>query len=62
MGVEADVPAGPDSLGDQVVGQAVGLVLELAIGDLQVAADQRDPVGEGVGGVLEDVGHIQCHG
>ena len=54
--------AGPDSLGGQVVGQAIGLVLELAIGDLAVAVDQRDPLGEGVGGMLEDVGHIQCHG
>ena len=62
VGVEADVAAGPDSLGGQVVGEPVGLVLELAVGDLQVAVDQGHPVGERVGGVLEDVGHIQCHG
>jgi hypothetical protein len=61
-GVEADVPARADALGGQVVGEPVGLVLELAVGDLQVAVDQRDPVGERVGGVLEDIGHIQCHG
>ena len=62
VGVEADVPAGADALGGQVVRQPVGLVFELAVGDLQVAVDQGDPVGERVGGVLEDIGHIQCHG
>ena len=61
-GVEADVAAGADPLGGQVVGQAVGLVFELAVGDLAVAADQRDPLGEGVDGMLEQVGHVQCHG
>ena len=54
--------AGTDSLGGQVVREAVGLVLELAVGDLAVAADQRDPLGEGVHGMLEQVGHVQCHG
>jgi hypothetical protein len=61
-GVEADVAAWTGPLGGRVVGQAIGLVLELAVGDLALAVDQRDPVGEGVGGMLEDVGHIQCHG
>jgi hypothetical protein len=61
-GIEADVAAGSGPLGGQVVGQAIGLVLELAVGDLAVAVDQRHPLGEGIGGMLEDVGHIQCHG
>ena len=61
-GVQADVVAGTDSLGGQVVRQAVGLVFELGVGDLAVAADQRDPLGEGVDGMLEQVGHVQCHG
>ena len=54
--------AGADSPGGQVVGQAIGLVLELGVGELTVAADQRDPLGESVDGMLEQVGHVQCHG
>ena len=61
-GVQADVAAGADALGGQVVREAVGLVLEPAVGDLAVAADQRDPLGEGVDGMLEQVGHVQRHG
>ena len=61
-GIEADMVTGLDSLGSQVVGQAVGLVFQLGVGDLAVAADQRDPPGEGVDGMLEQVGHVQCHG
>ena len=45
-GIEADVVAGTDSLRGQVVGQAIGLVLELGVGELAVAADQRDPLGK----------------
>jgi hypothetical protein len=61
-GIEADVAAGARALGGQMMGQAIGLVLKLAVGDLTVAVDQCHPLGEGVGGMLEDVGHIQCHG
>jgi len=53
---------GTDPLGRQVVSEPVGLVLELGVGDLAVAADQRDPIREGVDGMLEQVGHVQCHG
>ena len=53
---------GTDPLGGQVVGQPVRLVFELGVRDLAVAEDQRDPVREGVDGMLEQVGHVQCHG
>src|SRR6266581_5215944 len=61
-GIEADVVAGTHSLSGQVVGQAIGLVFEFAVGELAVAADQRGPLREGVDGMLEQVGHVQCHG
>jgi hypothetical protein len=61
-GVEADMVTASDPLGRQVVGEPVGLVFELGVRDLAVAADQRDPVREDVDGMLEQVGHVQCHG
>jgi hypothetical protein len=61
-GVEADMVTGTDPLGGQVVGQPVRLVFELGVRDLAVAEDQRDPVREGIDGMLEQVGHVQCHG
>jgi hypothetical protein len=45
-----------------VVGKPVRLVFELGVRDLAVAEDQRDPIGEGIDGMLEQVGHVQCHG
>ena len=53
---------GPDAEGGQVVGQAVGLVVKLGVGDLAVSEDQRYPLRVGVDGMLEQVGHVQCHG
>ena len=41
-----------DALVDEVVREAVGLLLQLPIGDLVVAADQGDPIGDDVDGVL----------
>ena len=46
----------------QVVREAVGLLLELGVGQLFVAADQGDTVGDGIDGVLRQVGNIQGHG
>jgi hypothetical protein len=45
-----------------VVGEPVRLVFELGVGDLAVAADQRDPIREGIDGMLEQIGQVQCHG
>ena len=57
-----DVVAGLDPRGGQVVGQAVAARLELGEGAGVVAADQGDPVGDDIGRVLEEVGHVVCHG
>ena len=46
----------------QVVREAVGLLLELGVGQLLVAADQGDTVRDGIDGVLRQVGNIQGHG
>ena len=45
----------------QVVGEAVGLLLQLGVGDLLVAADQGDTVRHGVDGVLGEIGDVQGH-
>jgi hypothetical protein len=43
------------------VGEAVGLVLQLGVGDLLVAADQGDTVRHSVDGVLGEIGYVQGH-
>ncbi len=53
---------GTDAPGGQVVGKPVRLVFERGVRDLAVAEDQRDPIREGIDGMLEQVGHVQCHG
>ena len=50
------------ALVEEVVRQAVGLLLELGVGQLVVPADQGDTVRDGVDGVLRQVGNIQGHG
>ena len=45
----------------QVVGEAVGLLLQLGVGQLFVAADEGDAVWHGVDGVLGEVGNVQGH-
>jgi hypothetical protein len=49
-------------LGDEVVGQPVGLLLELGIGQLVVAADEGDAVRHGVDCMLGEIGDVQGHG
>ena len=49
------------ALVDEVVGEAVGLLLQLGIGQLFVARDQGDAVRHGVDGVLGKIGNIQGH-
>ena len=46
---------------DEIVREAVGLLLKLGIGDLLVTADQGDAVGYGIDGVLGEIGDIQGH-
>ena len=59
--VDADVVAGLDALGDQVVGEPVGPLLELPVGAPLVADDQHLAVGHEVDGVLEQVRDVVRH-
>ena len=45
----------------QVVGQAVGLLLQLGVGELFVAGNEGDTVRHGVDGVLGEIGNVQGH-
>ena len=60
--VQADLVVLLHALVDEVVREAVGLLLQLGVGELFVAADQGDAVRHGVDGVLGKVGDIQGHG
>ncbi len=60
--VQADLVVLLDALVDEVVGEAVGLLLQLGIGQLFVAADEGDTVRHSVDGVLGKIGDIQGHG
>jgi hypothetical protein len=44
------------------VGEAVGLLLQLGVGQLLVTGDQGDTVRHSVDGVLGEIGNIQGHG
>ena len=59
--VEADLVVLLDALVDEVVREAVGLLLQLGIRQLFVAADEGDTVRHGVDGVLGKIGDIQSH-
>ena len=61
-GVQADVITGADPEAGQVMSQPVGTFLQLAVGQLPVAAGHRGTFGEGVRGMLEEVGEVQGHG
>ena len=60
--VQADLVVLLDALVDEVVGEAVGLLLQLGVGQLFVARDQGNTVRHGVDGVLGKIGDIQGHG
>ena len=59
--VDRDVVALADALGGQVVGQAVRPLLQLGVGLLALAADQRRPIGHRVDRVLDEVGEVEGH-
>ena len=61
LGVDADVVAGADALGEQVIGHFVGLGVELGEGQRGVAAHHRRPVGHRVDGAFEQVGDVEPH-
>ena len=62
VGVDADVVAGPDALGGQVVGEPVRPLLHLGVRAALAVADEVLPVGEVVGRVLEQIGEVELHG
>ena len=59
--LDADVVAAPDACRLEVVGQAVGALLELGVGEATVAAHQCLPLADHVGQRLEDVGQVEVH-
>ena len=59
--VQSDLVVLLDALVDEVVGEAVGLLLQLSIRQLLVTADQGDAVRHGVDGVLGEIGNVQGH-
>ena len=59
--VQADLVVLLHALVDEVVREAVGLLLQLGIRQLFVAADQGDTVWHGIDGVLGKIGNIQGH-
>ena len=60
--VQPDLVVLSDATVDQVVREPVGLLLQLRVGQLLVAADQGDTVRHSVDGVLGEIGDIQGHG
>jgi hypothetical protein len=60
--VEADLVVLLHTPIQQVVREAVRLLLELGVGQLLVTANQGNTVRDGVDGVLSQVGNIQGHG
>ena len=60
--VQPDLVVLLHALVEQVVGEAVGLLLQLGVGELFVAGDQGDAVRHGVDGVLGEIGNVQGHG
>ncbi len=60
--VQPDLVVLLDALVDEVVGEAVRLLLQLGVGELLVAADEGDAVRHGVDGVLGEIGNVQGHG
>ena len=62
LGQDADVVADPHSPGGEVVGEPVGVGLELGVGHPSLPHDEGGPVGDDVDGVLEQVSDVQGHG
>ena len=60
--LDADVVAGPDACAEEVVGQAVGALLQLGVGEPALAAHQRHPFRHGLGHALEEVGQVVLRG
>ena len=59
--VQSDLVVLLDALVDEVVGEAVGLLLQLGVRELLVTADQGNTVRHSVDGVLGEIGNVQGH-
>ena len=59
--VEPDLVVLLDALVDEVVSQAIGLLLQLGVSQRLVTRDEGDAVRHGVDGVLGEIGDIQSH-
>jgi hypothetical protein len=59
--VQPDVVVRPYPDAGQVMREPVGALVKLAVGHLPVTAGQRHPAGNDVGGMLEQIGDIECH-
>ena len=61
QGVDRDLVAGLDTAGEEMMGEAVGALVELGVGEAPVAGDERRPVGHRVGHDLVEVGEVELH-
>jgi hypothetical protein len=61
-GQDRHVVAGADAGAAQVLRDPVGPLVELPVGEADVARDQRQAVGDGVGDDLEQIGEIELQG
>ena len=57
--LDADMVTGADTSLDQMVGDAVGALVELGVGATGLAGDQRVAVGHRVDDDLEEVGEVE---
>ena len=60
--IEPDLVVLLDALVDEVVGQAIGPLLQLGVRQRLVTRNEGDAVRHGVDGVLGEIGDIQSHG
>ena len=56
-----DLVARLDAVVEEVMGEAVGALVELRVGEAAVAGDERQPVGHRVCDDLEEVGEVELH-
>jgi hypothetical protein len=60
--VDAHVVARADAVDGQVMGDATRALVQLAEAATSVAADEGEPLGDRVGGALEEIGDVELHG
>ena len=60
-GVDRDLVARLDTVVEEMMGEAVGALVELGVGEAPVAGDERRPVRHRVGHDLVEVGEVELH-